>query len=80
MANLANVYVAHGRYGEAESHYKRALEIIEKSRGANFHEVGAILNSLGNLYTHQDRYAEAEQLYKRGMRSKLRRRVRVIQM
>ena len=65
LSNLANVYNAQGRYGDAEPLFKRALAIAEKT--PNDPALGIRLNNLGGLYKLQGRYAEAEPLYKRAL-------------
>jgi tetratricopeptide (TPR) repeat protein len=60
----APVYRGHGLHAEAETLYKRALEIREKVFGPDHEAVAGSLNSLGWLYQLQGRYADAEPLYK----------------
>ena len=67
LNNLGVFYRAQGRYAEAETFFKRALAITEKSLGPDHPNVGVILNQLGLLYATQDRHAEAEPLYKRAL-------------
>ena len=57
---LASVYQAQGRYGDAESLYKRTLTIFEKVYGSDHPSVGASLNNLAGLYDDEGRYFEAE--------------------
>jgi tetratricopeptide (TPR) repeat protein len=64
MDTLAFIYMAQGRYAEAESLYKRSLGMWEKVRGPDHPEIGYALNNLALSYFEQERYAEAEPLYK----------------
>ena len=61
--NLADLYQAQGRYGEAEPLYKRALEARERVLGKEHPDTLASVNNLAALYQAQGRYAEAEPLY-----------------
>ena len=67
LNNLAGLYLAQGRYAEAEPLYKRALVINEKAFGSDHPEVATNLNNLAALYHDQGRYAEAEPLFKRAL-------------
>jgi Flp pilus assembly protein TadD len=63
--NLASLYHAQGRYGEAEPLYMRALAAKERVLGP---EHPGTLTSAGNLavlYKLQGRQAEAEALIRR---------------
>ena len=51
LNNLAALYVAQGRYAEAEPLYKRSLAIQEKALGPDHPDVGTSLNNLAGLYT-----------------------------
>ena len=59
LNNLALVYGAQGKYGEAEELFKRALAIREKALGASHPDVGQSLNNLANVYRDQGKYSEA---------------------
>ena len=61
------MYLAQGRYAEAEALHKRALAIREKALGPDHADVALSLNNLAALYVAQGRYAEAEPLYKRSL-------------
>ena len=63
LINLAGLYHAQGRYGEAEPLFRRSLAIREKARGPEYPDVATSLNNLAELYRGQGRYAEAEPLY-----------------
>ena len=56
-----------GNLEKAESLFRRALEMIDRTRG---HELDAavVLNSLGLLYVAQARYSDAEPLYQRSLK------------
>jgi tetratricopeptide (TPR) repeat protein len=61
----ALLYIARGRYAQAEPLYKRALSINEKAFGSK-HPVTALSRStLASLYALQDRHKEADRLFKR---------------
>jgi tetratricopeptide (TPR) repeat protein len=57
----------HGRFREAESHYKRALEIGEEIWGKGSPQNGVGVYDLGVLYREMGRYDEAERLIKEGL-------------
>ncbi len=61
------VYEAQGRYGQAESLYKRDLAISEKKLGPDHPEIATTLSNLAVLYGTQGRYVEAESLHKRAL-------------
>jgi len=54
-------------YTAAESLYKRALAMVEKTVGPEHPDVGGNLNHLAALYRDQGSYAAAEPLYKRSL-------------
>jgi tetratricopeptide (TPR) repeat protein len=62
LSNLAAVYQAQGRYGEAEPLYQRALNIRERSLGPEHPDTAIALNNLALVYREQGRYEEAERL------------------
>ena len=62
LNNLALLYRAQGRYGEAEPLYQRALAIYEAVLGTQHPYVAASLNNLAEIYRVQGRYGEAEPL------------------
>ena len=49
LNNLAALYRAQGRYGEAEPLYKRSLAIREKALGPEHPQTGTRLNNLARL-------------------------------
>jgi tetratricopeptide (TPR) repeat protein len=68
LNNLANLYDAQGRYGEAEPLYLRSLKITEQQLGVDHANVAVCLNNLAGLYKSQGRYGEAEPLYLRSLK------------
>src|SRR5215471_21297041 len=62
LNNLANVYQAQGKYGEAEGLYQRALAIREKALGASHPDVAQTLHNLALVYQNQGKYAQTEEL------------------
>jgi Flp pilus assembly protein TadD len=50
VSNLASLYLLQGRFAEAGSLYKRALELREKEVPADQSEIATILNNLAILY------------------------------
>ncbi len=54
-------------YSEAETMFRRALEIKEKSLGKDHPDVAMSLNNLAGLYHTQGKYAEAEPMYRRAL-------------
>ena len=67
LNNLAALYQAQGKYGEAEPLYQRALAIWEKALGPEHPDVATSLNNLAGLYYAQGKYEEAEPLYQRAL-------------
>jgi tetratricopeptide (TPR) repeat protein len=67
LNNLALLYDAQGRYGDAEPLYRRALAIVEQGVGLTHPDVAASLNNLAELYRAQGRYGDAEPLYRRAL-------------
>ena len=64
---IANSYQAIYRNAEAVTYYKRALEIREKSLGADHIDVARSLTDLGGFYKTLTRHVEAEQMLKRAL-------------
>ncbi len=60
--NLAGLYQAQGRIGEAEPLFKRALAIWEQALRPEHPYVDIALNNLAALYRTQGRNDEAERL------------------
>jgi tetratricopeptide (TPR) repeat protein len=67
LNNRAVSFRSQGRYAEAEPLFRQALDIMERTKGAEHLDVAVILNNLGELYYIQGRYAESEPLYKRAL-------------
>lgn len=67
LHSLAIVYQYEGKYNRALNHYKRALEIYERTLGKEHPKVAGILNDLAMLYLSQGKYAKAESLFKRAI-------------
>ncbi len=65
--NLAGLYRAQGRYGEAEPLLQRALAAREKVLGAEHPDTLGSVNCLAALYESQGRYGEAEPLYQHAL-------------
>ncbi len=66
LSNLASLYNAQGRYGEAEPLHKRALAIMEKALGPEHPNVATSLENYAKLLRKTERDAEAEELEARG--------------
>ena len=68
LLNRTAAYVyERGQYVEAESLYKHALKIRQKTMGAEDANTAGILNNLAGLYCAQSRYEEAESLVRRAL-------------
>ncbi len=67
LADLANLYQAEAKYGQAERLDARALAIAEAALGPEHAEVGRVLNKRGLLAYAQGRYEDAERLYQRSL-------------
>ena len=67
LCNLAELYLEQGKYGKAESLYKRALAMYEKALGSNHCYFARVLDNLAVLYKDQGKYAEAEPMHKRAL-------------
>jgi CHAT domain-containing protein/tetratricopeptide (TPR) repeat protein len=65
LDNLASLYHAQGRLGEAEALFRRSLSIREKALGPDHPDNGTAINGLAILCDTEGRYAEAESLYRR---------------
>jgi CHAT domain-containing protein/tetratricopeptide (TPR) repeat protein len=68
LNNLAGLYKAQGRYGQAEPLLRRCLETLEAVHGREHPDVALALNNLAGLYRDQGRYVRAEGLYRRSLR------------
>ncbi len=67
LNNLGLALLRSGDLEGAQPPLERALELSEKSLGAEDPKVATSLNSLAELYRVQRRYTEAEPLYKRSL-------------
>jgi tetratricopeptide (TPR) repeat protein len=67
LNNLARVYMAQGKYADAEGLFKRALAIYEKTQGPDRPNVAHILTGVAAVYTYQGKYADAEGPLKRAL-------------
>ena len=56
-----------GNYADAESFYKRSLDIIKKTVAPDHLDVATALNNLATIYQDLGRYADAEPLYKHAL-------------
>lgn len=70
LINLAEHYQSTGQYSEAESLYKRGIEIQKKANGEDHPKFAGSLNNLAVFYRETGRYSEAEPLYKRAIEIK----------
>ncbi len=59
-----------GHYAEAESLFKRALQLEEKASGPNSTAVANCLDNLADVYRQQDELAEAVPCYERALQIK----------
>jgi tetratricopeptide (TPR) repeat protein len=67
LNNLARVYMAQGKYADAEGLFKRALAIYEKTQGPDRPNVAHVLTGLAAVYADQGKYADAEGTLKRAL-------------
>ena len=68
LLNQTGLYLNdRAKYAEAESLYKRAIAMGEKTLGAEHPNVATRLNNLAALYWNQGKYTEAEPLYQRAI-------------
>ena len=74
LLNNTGIYLyEHGRYGESEPLYLRALSIRERQLGPDHPDIATSLNNLAELYSYQGKYSEAEFLYMRALQITERR-------
>src|SRR4029077_18539997 len=59
--------VAAGRVSEALPFARRAIDLMERERGAEDLELGNAMNTLALLHAQLGQYADAEPLYKRAL-------------
>jgi tetratricopeptide (TPR) repeat protein len=60
---IGDVYARIANYAEAERHYRRALQIFERSFGQRNLKVASCLSKLGDLFFAQKKYSDAETIY-----------------
>ena len=63
LNNLGSLYQSEGDYARAEEHYRRALEVKNKSVGEMHPDCLTSLNNLAMLYHRQGDAVQAENLY-----------------
>ncbi len=64
MNNLAEIYRLSGRLEEAETMFRQAIVILEKTLEPAHADVAMAQNNLAALYQDQQRYSEAELFYR----------------
>lgn len=67
--NLGLIYTEQGRYGEAESAFKRVLAVLEKRAGTD-EKLSQTLGNLANVYMEKEQPQRAEPLYLRALQIK----------
>lgn len=67
LLDLARLYLAVGRSGEANPLFQRALRVAEASRGSKHPDLSIILDAIAYEYVSQRRYDEAEPLLRRSI-------------
>lgn len=67
VTTLGSIYMAQGRYPEAESQYRRGLTIMERRFGSGHPMAMGGLISLGQVLELQGRLAEAADLFERAL-------------
>jgi tetratricopeptide (TPR) repeat protein len=67
LNNLASLEHAQRKYANAESLYRRSLDLSEKIFGPESPKLAGVLNNLGNLLQEQARYSEAGPLLQRAL-------------
>src|SRR5512134_672340 len=66
LNNLAERCSKQGRYGEAESLYRKAIGLSERNLGKSL-ETAGLLNNLALILRSQAKYGEAEALYRQAL-------------
>jgi tetratricopeptide (TPR) repeat protein len=67
MNNLAEIYKAQGRYGEAEPLLREVLQGYRETLGPKHPDTLTSMNNLAGLYKAQGRYGEAEPLLREAL-------------
>jgi len=62
-----NTLIKAGKYAEAESWAKKAIDLAQAESGTDSVAYGTSLNNLALIYEDQGRYAEAEPIFKRAL-------------
>ncbi|HEX7232850.1 MAG TPA: tetratricopeptide repeat protein [Candidatus Binatia bacterium] len=65
--NLGFLKAEQGKYGDAETHYLKAIALTEKHAGTDQPDFADQLNNLAGIYRSQARYRDAEKLYRRAI-------------
>ena len=65
--SLGALYLAQGKYEEAQKDFLRAIKIYEKEYGQGHPYVASCLNNLGKTLAQQGQYEQAEKLYRRAL-------------
>ena len=63
LHNLATIYNALGRYGEAEPLFLKAVDARRRVLGGEHPQTARTLHMLASMYMKQQRYAEAESAF-----------------
>jgi tetratricopeptide (TPR) repeat protein len=63
----AQHFERHGRYDEAESHYRRSLELTKKALGDNDPEVAKTMDALARVLARKSQFKEAETLLREAL-------------
>ena len=67
LHNLGNALATQGKYEEAESLFRRAVDIRARALGSHHPDYGASLRGLGNVLRERGSYGEAEALLRRAL-------------
>jgi tetratricopeptide (TPR) repeat protein len=67
LEGLASAYKGQRKYSEAESLYKRAIAVFQKSKGPESTNVITTLTNLANLYIAADKNENAELIFKQSL-------------
>ena len=78
MNNLADVYLAQGKYPQAEALHRQTLAIRRRVLGPEHADTLASMNNLADIYSAQGKYAQAEALDNQTWKSSAAWRVRSI--
>lgn len=68
LPGLGRAYIEQGKYSEADSLFRWALENVEKAYGSEHLHVAWCSNALGDLSMAQGKYQEAGSLYSQALR------------